>query len=235
MPKVGWVTVASCSVTALHADRAASATARMAIRLIVMIPSASVYDPAGCRAVAIASMRVGTGTPPIHLGAGSYPVPGSRGCCIRQATRQSGTHVDDCKLKRRGVAQPRSRGRRGAAVASSAERIRLSDALALATQPRGRKYAVRDATLRGIMLRVRPDGSRFWVLRLRRDGKPRRVTFGTVTADQTRAAALALLAREKRSGRTIPRRLPVQRLRVSRRSMSSVIRAQGSRPHTRRP
>ena len=69
------------------------------------------------------------------------------------------------------------------------------------------------------MLRGQPDGSRFWVLRLRRDGKPRRVTFGTVTVDQTRAAALVLLAREKSGGRTIPRRLPVQRLPVSRRSM----------------
>ena len=63
-------------------------------------------------------------------------------------------------------------------------------------QPRGRKYAVRDATLRGIMLRGQPDGSRFWVLRLRHDGKPRRVTFGTVTVDQTGAAASALLARK---------------------------------------
>ena len=119
-------------------------------------------------------------------------------------------------------------------MASSAERIRLSDALALAAQRRGRKYAVRDATLRGFMLRGQPDGSRLWVLRLRRDGKPRRVTFGTVTADQTGAAMLAPLAREKSGGRTIPRRLPVQRLRVSRRSMSSVIRAHGSRPRTRR-
>ena len=62
------------------------------------------------------------------------------------------------------------------------------------------------------MLRVQPGGSRFWVLRLRHDGKPRRVTFGTVTVDQTGAAALVLLAREKRGGRTIPRRLPVTTL-----------------------
>ena len=129
-------------------------------------------------------------------------------------TRQSGTH-GDCRLKRRCGAQPRSRGRRAAAVASSGERIRLSDALALAAQPRGRERAIHDATLRGIMRRGQPDGSRFRVLWLGRDGKPRRVTTGTLTADQTRAAALAPLAREKRDGRTIPGRLSVQRLRVS--------------------
>ena len=104
-------------------------------------------------------------------------------------------------------------------MATSAERIRLSDALTLAAQRRGRKYAIHDATQWGFMLRGQPDGSRFWVLRLRGDGKPRRVTFGTVTADQTRSAASALLAREKSVGRTIPRPLPHQRLSVSRRSM----------------
>ena len=104
-------------------------------------------------------------------------------------------------------------------MASSAERIRLSDALALAAQRRGRKYAVRDATLRGFMLRGQPDGQRSWAVRIRRDDKPRRVTFGTVTADQTGAATLAPLAREKHGGRTILGRLSAQRLRVSRRSM----------------
>ena len=69
--------------------------------------------------------------------------------------------------------------------------------------------STRSATLRGFMLRGQPDGSRFWVLRLRRDGKPRRVTFGTVTVDQTGGATLALLAREKSGGRTIPRPEPV--------------------------
>ena len=119
-------------------------------------------------------------------------------------------------------------------VVAAASGIRLSDALALAAQRRSREHAIHDATLRGFMLRVRPDGSRLWVLRLRRDGKPRRVTFGTVTVDQTRAAASVLLAREKRGGRTILGRLWAQRLRVSRKSMSSIIRAHGSRPRTRR-
>ena len=58
-----------------------------------------------------------------------------------------------------------------------------------------------------IKLRVQPGGSRSWVLRFRRGGKPRRVTLGqvgTVTADQARAAALALLAREKAGGPSLP-------------------------------
>ena len=57
------------------------------------------------------------------------------------------------------------------------------------------------------MLRVQPGGSRSWALRFRRGGKPRRVTrgkVGTMTADQARAAALALLAREKAGGRSLP-------------------------------
>ena len=58
------------------------------------------------------------------------------------------------------------------------ERARLTDALALAAQPREREYAIHDATLRGFMLRVQPGGARSWVLRFRRDGKPRRVTLG---------------------------------------------------------
>ena len=87
------------------------------------------------------------------------------------------------------------------------ERARLTDILALAAQPREREYAIHDETLRGFILRVQPGGSRSWVLRFRRDGRPRRVTLGkvgTTTADQARAAALALLARDKADGRAIP-------------------------------
>ena len=83
----------------------------------------------------------------------------------------------------------------------------MTDAIALAAQPREREYAIHDETLRGFMLRVQPGGSRSWALRFRRDGKPRRVTLGkvgTMTADQARSAALALLAREKAGGRSIP-------------------------------
>ena len=88
-----------------------------------------------------------------------------------------------------------------------AERARLTDAIALAAQPREREYAIHDETLQGFMLRVQPGGSRSWALRFRRDGKPRRVTLGqvgTMAADQARAAALALLASEKCGGRSLP-------------------------------
>ena len=84
-------------------------------------------------------------------------------------------------------------------------RVRLSDAVALAAQPRERKDAIHDEKLRGFMLRVQPGGSRSWVLRFRRGSGPHRVTLGKVgamTAYQARAAALALMAREKGDGCT---------------------------------
>ena len=87
------------------------------------------------------------------------------------------------------------------------ERARLTDAIALAAQPREREYAIHDETLRGFMLRVQPGGSRSWALRFRRAAKPRRVTLGqvgTMAAGQARSAALALLAREKAGGRSLP-------------------------------
>ena len=87
------------------------------------------------------------------------------------------------------------------------DRARLTDAIALAAQPREREFAIHDETLRGFMLRVQPGGSRSWALRFRRDGKPRRITLGqvgTMAAVQARAAALALLAREKAGGRSLP-------------------------------
>ncbi len=90
------------------------------------------------------------------------------------------------------------------------ERTRLTDALALAVQPREREYAIHDTALQGFMLRVQPNGARSWVFRFRRGGKPRRVTLGkpdAVKADQARAAALAFLAREKGGGSPVP--LPV--------------------------
>ena len=87
------------------------------------------------------------------------------------------------------------------------ERARLTDTLALAAQPREREYAIHDAALQGFMLRVQPGGARSWVVRFRRDGKPRRVTLGpagTTTAEQARAAALAVLAREMGGGQFVP-------------------------------
>ena len=62
------------------------------------------------------------------------------------------------------------------------ERARLTDALALAARPREREYAIHDIALQGFMLRVQPNGVRSWVLRFRRDGKPRRVTLGKLDA-----------------------------------------------------
>ena len=121
------------------------------------------------------------------------------------------------------------------------ERARLTDAIALAAQPREREYAIHDETLRGFMLRVQPGGSRSWVLRFRRDGKPRRVTLGqvgTMAADQARAAApprwRCSRARRAAAGPSL-RPLPARRLRGSRRSMSSGARPHGSRPRTQRP
>ena len=88
-----------------------------------------------------------------------------------------------------------------------ARRVHLTDARARAAQPREREYAVHDATLQGFILRVQPGGARSWVCRFRRDGRPRRVTLGpigTLTAERARAAALALLAREKGGGQPVP-------------------------------
>ena len=88
-----------------------------------------------------------------------------------------------------------------------AERARLTDSIAQAARPRTREYAIHDATLKGFMLRVQPDGARSWVLRFRRNGKSRRVTLGRVgmlAADRARTAALAFLAREKGGGRPLP-------------------------------
>ena len=82
-------------------------------------------------------------------------------------------------------------------------RVRLTDTVALAAQPRAREYAIHDTALQGFMLRVRPGGTRSWVLRVRRDGKPHRVTLGSTaafTAEQARAAAHAFLARKEEGG-----------------------------------
>jgi len=90
---------------------------------------------------------------------------------------------------------------------TTAERTRLTDAVARAARPRAREYAIHDAALKGFMLRVQPDDARSWVLRFRRNGKSRRATLGragTLTARQARAAALACLAREQGGDRPVP-------------------------------
>ena len=83
----------------------------------------------------------------------------------------------------------------------------LTEALALAAQPREREYAIHDTALQGFMLRVQPNGARSWAFRFRRDGEPRRVTLGkpdAVKADQARPAALAFLAQGKAAGVPCP-------------------------------
>ena len=97
------------------------------------------------------------------------------------------------------------------------ERTRLTDALALAARPRAREYAIRDVALPGFALRVQPGGARTWVLRFRRDGRPRRITLGSpdaVTAAAARRAALAMLARESGTGAGVP--TPVSGLTLAR-------------------
>ena len=58
------------------------------------------------------------------------------------------------------------------------ERVRATDALALAVRPREREYAVHDTVLQGFILRVQPNGAQSCAFRFRRDGAPRRVTLG---------------------------------------------------------
>ena len=87
------------------------------------------------------------------------------------------------------------------------ERTRLTDALALAAQPRAREYAIHDTALQGFMLRVQPGGAQSWVLRFRRDGKSRRVTLGPaagLSAEQARAAAFSFLAHSHGNGQPAP-------------------------------
>ena len=87
------------------------------------------------------------------------------------------------------------------------ERTRLTDALALAAQPRAREYAIHDTALQGFMLRVQPGGAQSWVLRFRRDGKSRRITLGPaagLSAEQARAAAFSFLAHSHGNGQPAP-------------------------------
>jgi len=73
------------------------------------------------------------------------------------------------------------------------ERVRLTDSLVLAWQPRPREYAVHDFALPGSGIRVQPRGARVWILRFRRSGRPRRITLGS-TATFAGAAACGAAA-----------------------------------------
>lgn len=79
---------------------------------------------------------------------------------------------------------------------------RLTDATARTCAATGREYTLHDAVLRGFALRVHPSGVKTWVLRVRRDGRQRRLTIGnalTVPVDQARHHAHAIL-----SGHVVP-------------------------------
>jgi|AntAceMinimDraft_11_1070367.scaffolds.fasta_scaffold01498_13 integrase len=72
------------------------------------------------------------------------------------------------------------------------EPIYLSDLSARAARPAAKEYTVPDNRLSGFALRVQPTGTKSWVLRLKIDGKAKRVTLGnaqTMSAEEARARA----------------------------------------------
>lgn len=72
------------------------------------------------------------------------------------------------------------------------EPIYLSDLSARAARPSAKEYMLPDNRLSGFTLRVQPTGSKSWVLRLKIDGKAKRVTLGntqTMSAEEARARA----------------------------------------------
>lgn len=77
------------------------------------------------------------------------------------------------------------------------EPVYLSDLTARAARPAAKEYAVSDNRLRGFALRVQSTGAKSWGLRLKVDGKAKRVTLGnalTMSAEEARARAYQLLA-----------------------------------------
>lgn len=77
------------------------------------------------------------------------------------------------------------------------EPIYLSDLSARAARPTAKEYAVPDNRLSGFALRVQSTGTKSWVLRLKVDGRAKRVTLGnthTMSAEEARARAHQLLA-----------------------------------------
>lgn len=72
------------------------------------------------------------------------------------------------------------------------EPIYLSDLSARAARPAGKEYTLSDNRLSGFGLRVQPTGTKSWILRLKIDGKAKRVTLGnalTMSAQEARARA----------------------------------------------
>jgi len=81
------------------------------------------------------------------------------------------------------------------------EQIYLSDLSARAARAADKEYAVPDNRVSGFTLRVQSTGTKSWVLRLKVDGKAKRVTLGntqTMSAEEARARAHQLLAANTR-------------------------------------
>jgi integrase len=77
------------------------------------------------------------------------------------------------------------------------EPIYLSDLSARAARPIAKEYAVPDNRLSGFALRVQSTGTKSWVLRVKVDGKAKRVTLGNtlnMSAEEARARAHHMLA-----------------------------------------
>ena len=73
----------------------------------------------------------------------------------------------------------------------------LSDEVAAAALPAAREYNLRDTKLPGLALRVLPTGGKSWVMRVRVDGRARRVTLGDawrMPVEDARSKAHALMA-----------------------------------------
>ena len=92
-----------------------------------------------------------------------------------------------------------------------ATKVRLTDARARAlAPPPGREATLWDATVPGFGLRVRPGGSRTWIVRRRQGGGMLRRTLGPVgvlSADAARGAARTLIAAAS-SGNVSPAPVP---------------------------
>lgn len=111
---------------------------------------------------------------------------------------------------------------------------RLTDALVRSCVPAEREYALHDSVLRGLALRVRPCGAKTWILRLRQDGRPHRITLGDppgVTAALARQRAHALLSRSSAAPA-----LPASSTMTLNRFVSTYLerRASSWRPSTQR-
>jgi integrase len=76
-------------------------------------------------------------------------------------------------------------------------RIRLTDLMARSCKPALREYALQDAVIRGLTLRVRAEGAKTWILRTRKGDRALRIALGdakTMTVEMARQRAHAILS-----------------------------------------